>query len=301
MSNFTSSAANSSSTVNPTSLLRSNEAAGLAALSNAQQLEDVLVAGLRPGDVLRHSLGNSLKLLQGEFIDVNGRQAPGEDLRGWNWKQIRSAIGANFASSNFEGVRFSRAISNKFDFSQAILSEARFTNVIFPSSGTRFVNANLRNALFLGASLREADFTGANLRNAFFNSFNNIRPADLRGARFDRTALRETDFTNAKLVRAYFTACTGYHLTQEHERPFNGTKLDKADLRGATFYKQDMSFFSLNGADIRGADFSDATNMAAIKTASGVVYSPAGSKYPTRFPKDFTPPSHWIARPLVNY
>lgn len=281
MSNGISSAANPSSTVNPTSGLPSNEPAGLAALS-----KDVLVAGLRLEDVTRHSPRNSLKLLKGEFIDVNGKQAPGEDLRGWNWKQIKWAIGANFAGSNFGGVRF---IESKFDFSQANLSEARFTNVIFPSSGTRFVNANLRGADFPGASLPYADFTGANLQNAFFLMKRSTPPVDLRRARFDRTDLRETNFTNAKLVGAFFTACTGY---------INGTKLDKADLRSATFYKQDMSFFSLNGADIRGADFADATNMAAIKNAREVMYSPAGSTYPTRFPQDFTPPPHWIARRL---
>jgi uncharacterized protein YjbI with pentapeptide repeats len=275
-----------------------------SALDGLQPSRDVLIAGLRPQDLLRHTPDRSFRLIQGQMIDIDRRNAPGEDVRGWNWKQIDSAVGANFARSNFNGVHFAPTKSSGFNFSQATLDNASFINAKFPHA-TKFEQAELRNADLRGARLREADFTGANLTNAIFISTKvagkQDTPADLRRALFRRTDLTGADFTGARLTGANFQSATGSSVTDRNELLTAGTKLDKADLRGARFYKQDMSFFSLNGADLRGADLETATNVNSIRNATGVIYSGPDSKYPTKFPPGFTPPASWIMRRLDNY
>jgi uncharacterized protein YjbI with pentapeptide repeats len=257
-------------------------------------MQGELVAGLRLEDVLRHSPGNSLRLLKGEIIDVNGKQAPSEDLTGWNWKQINSARGANFADSNLKAVLF----PNRMDFTRASLQGANLEFAKFPRGGTKFIGANLEDTLLIGAKLPTADFTGANLKNAALWLY-----SDLRGAVFNRTNLEGASLQGANLSGARFTNCTGSSASALYNgsTPFAqawSTNLNRANLTRATFNKQDVSFFSFNNANIQGADFRTARNIDSIKTATGVIYSPAGSKYPTQFPPGFTPPSHWIARPL---
>ncbi len=143
--------------------------------------------------------------------------------------------GLNLSGLDLSGQDFSGANLTNANLSNANLTNANLTNV-------NLTNANLSGANLNGADLAFAVFDGVDLSGA------NLSTAELEGADFSGVVSMEgVNFAGASVVDAIFPSmdARGLDLT---EADLSGAdlrlvdNLDKAMLRGVTFYTYDVTF-----------------------------------------------------------
>lgn len=155
----------------------------------------------------------------------------GQDLHGQNFKD------ANLNGANFEGANLSGA-----NLSNATLK------------GANFKNANLQHAILSSAMMDDADFTGADTTaadwidaHAWHATLTGIK-IDLVGAVVLDLKKLNLDYASEKLIMA-------------NRRSDDGTlTFHYADMRGCKFAGTAVNV-DFRGADLRGADFSKATDV----------------------------------------
>lgn len=115
--------------------------------------------------------------------------------------------------------------------------------------GARLESMDLRGANFDGANLKGASLLGSELTRASF------RAADLSKASLRAARLSAAQLTGAKLMGAQLEAAT-----------LDGATLSDADLRNACLFRT-----RFEGANVRGAHFSQARALVANARWSGVI------------------------------
>lgn len=134
-------------------------------------------------------------------------------------------------------------------------------------TGKDFSKADLGDSKFYRVRLNEANFGGANLAKATFQQCD-LYKSDFRGAIF-------SDETKFKQVTM-------------NDSDFSGVDFQKADLDSVNFRGSnlqgtknfgDIHRVNFSGSDVRGADFSTATNVSDETYWKGVIYDDA-----TKFP-----------------
>lgn len=157
------------------------------------------------------------------------------------------------------------------DYSGQKLGGRDFKDYILKDA--KFIGSDLTDARLAGADLRGADFTSAQLEKA------DISGADLRGAKLD------AHFIGAKFDKANLDEQT--LILPPASRKYDGTILPRPDMAGATLQSGNLSFneaslrkvkfygniegVDFRKADLRGADFSEATN-AELAMFKGAIY-----------------------------
>jgi uncharacterized protein YjbI with pentapeptide repeats len=151
------------------------------------------------------------------------------------------------------------------DFTDAVLVGADFTNAGL--RGADLTDANLRDATLTDADLRGADLTNADLTDATLTDadlqYATLTDADLQYATFTDAHLQYATFTDAHLWGAFLTGAD-----------LHRTDLKNADVQGAEFTDPDdpqarpanLEDSVVEGADLRGADFSRARLFQTVLT-----------------------------------
>jgi uncharacterized protein YjbI with pentapeptide repeats len=212
------------------------------------------------------------KAKPGERLDFSGRDLTYLDLSGLDFK------GATLRNSDLYGTDFTGSSLKGADLSYARLD--RSVLIRTDLSGANLTKATiLRPTLFSDMTINHADapkFSGATLvgiRVSLYLEGSDFRGADMTRADFSplefkpgqgtlvtpmKNFCRSCDFSGARLLEANF-----FRLDMRFAR------LVGADLRGANLAetdlsKADFSGADLTGADVREADF-DSANLAGVK------------------------------------
>lgn len=213
--------------------------------------------------------------------DFTNADMKGADLTQANW-EVNPASPYQptvFTGANLQGVKFNEARLRGADFTETDCSQADFSAPRTTLTGSRFdgctaYKTDFHDALMPNASLRHAnltcaDFTGAELEGADFTG-SHMDGADLHWA-----LLGGADFTGTHWA-------PGKSDAKGKEGTFGGATSGRTDTEGnvwpgacfrnavfepglhcqpVRFGKMDVSHCDFRGADLMGADFSDARNM----------------------------------------
>jgi uncharacterized protein YjbI with pentapeptide repeats len=177
--------------------------------------------------------------------------------------------GANLRWSNLSGARLGgaelvEASLKEADLGGADLDHARLTRADLRGAGSHLEPLRLRGADLRGADLRGADLRGADLREA------DLRGAEIMGADLTGANLVRADLSDVQVGWGVFWASS----PAEARLVTASTRLDLADLRGASLVDAVLVGASLVGvqaagadlsrADLSGADLRDARMQAAV-------------------------------------
>lgn len=151
-------------------------------------------------------------------------------------------MGARFDCARFDGAKLAGA-----DFTEAIIDGASF-------DGAHLVEARLYEARAEAASFVRAVLTGARLDSSVLvrGRFQGIDAAD---SLWDQAELDQATFEGAKLAGASFTK-TSCRETVFSSADLAEVRFNRSILWGARFVNVDMGTANFDGADTRGAVFS---------------------------------------------
>ena len=138
-----------------------------------------------------------------------------------------------------------------------------------------YTRANLENATFERSNVSFGTFANANCNGA------NFRRAKLIGVSFNGTKLVGADFRGAKLTNAGFSGdLTGVNFEgTKCPCSFQGAILQKANLKGVSGFV-DVTRVDFSGAEIQGADFSEAKDYGPNSADfTGAIYD-SNTKFP---------------------
>lgn len=154
-----------------------------------------------------------------------------QGVAAWNqWRKQEPEIVPDLSGVNCPRLNLSLANLKNADFTEAYLSESRFSK------------ANLQSAIFREAALDATDFSRADLRKA------DIVGAALGGAKFVEADLREADLTWADLVDADLTRANLSGANLRYARLVN-VNLESANLANSSVYGVSAWNLRLLGAD----------------------------------------------------
>lgn len=164
--------------------------------------------------------------------------------------QAEAGSPAIFTRQDLQGKSFKDGNLNKADFSEATLTGVNFSNATL--KGANFTGANMENAYLAGANLEDADFTKAKLRGVTWTNVHAWR-AKLVGCEIDLAGAILLDLSKLS-----------FQLREDvialQARDCGSLSFHNADLRRCTILgsAENVDF---RGADLRGANFSHATNL----------------------------------------
>jgi uncharacterized protein YjbI with pentapeptide repeats len=175
---------------------------------------------------------NFKKELQSEGINLAGQDLRYRDFTGMNLRRSNFS-GANMMGCRLNGCNLEDACLNGTNLTAANLTRANLSRAsLVPEAGEFFRPAILKDAI-----LMETNFTAADLSRA-----------DLSGAKIHRT----TNFQYSKLIHAHFGTCP-LRLAV-----LVGVDLSQTDLREMDFSGANLERSVLKGADMTGADLTNA-------------------------------------------
>ncbi len=177
------------------------------------------------------------------------------DYHGKNLKET------NFSDAELESVNLEYSDLTKADFHWAKMNNSRLGYAVIKN--TNFGYANLRRARFKQSEIRSSSF----------------KYSVMEGVKIERVKAHDVDFSYANFFRAEITDSDMQGLIFQHAHldgaSFQGSNFSKTDFSGSSlnniktweennikpviFQKANFSGASLNNADLRGADFSEAT------------------------------------------
>lgn len=210
----------------------------------AREISAVLFKA-KPGDTLDFS-GRDLTYLDLSGLDFKGASLRNTDLYGTDF------TGSNLTGSDLSNSRLDRAVLIRANFSGANLTEA---TILRPTIFSDMTNNHADAPKFSGATLvgirvsvylEGSDFRGANMSRADFSPLE-YKPGQGTLVTPMKNFCRSCDFSGARLEDANF-----YRLDLRFAR------LVGADLRGANLAETDLSLADLSGADLTGADLREA-------------------------------------------
>lgn len=221
----------------------------------ARQISEALFKA-KPGDRIDYS-GRDLSYLDLSGLDFKGAVLKGSDLYGTDLTD------SNLKGSDLSGTRLDRATLIRADLSGANLTGATIYRPTLYSDmsqnradAPKFAGATLvgvRVSFYLVGS----DFRGANMTRADFSPLE-YKPGQGTLVTPMNNFCRGCDFSGATLKEANF-----FRLDMMFSR------LVGADLAGASLREADLSKCDLSGADLTGADLTDAdldgANLAGVK------------------------------------
>jgi uncharacterized protein YjbI with pentapeptide repeats len=178
----------------------------------------------------------------------------GADLRGADLSGA-GAISANFTGANLRGANLERTFLSQANFWTANLADASLRWAKMDGAnltGTHCQRANFSRVSFLGSNFHEADFTGANFDEALFQDID-FTTALWAGASFVKAHMLKCNLEGLVLPDANFDHAdlTGSLMT--------ATRIRGGNFRGATLRQTGLAEIEWPNADLRDADFANAS------------------------------------------
>lgn len=209
-----------------------------------------------PGERLDYS-DHDLTYLDFSGIDFKSAILKGSDLYGADF------TGANLKGSDLSGTRLDRTVLIRADLSGANLTNATILRpTVFTdlsqniTEGPKFSGATLRG-IRVSLYLAGTDFRGADMTNANFSPLE-FKPGQGTLVTPMNNFCRSCDFSGATMRGVNF-----FRLDMMFSR------LTGADLTGANLRETDLSRVDLSGADLTGADLTEAdldgANLSGVK------------------------------------
>ena len=207
------------------------------------------------------------KAKPGERLDFSGRDLTYLDLSGLDFKgailKNSDLYGADFTGSNLSGADLSNARLDRSVLIRANLSGANLSQstILRPTLFSDMTNNHADAPKFSGANLagirvsmymEGSDFRGADLTRANFSPLE-YKPGQGTLVTPMKNFCRSCDFSGARLEEANF-----FRLDLRFAR------LVGADLRNANLAETDLSKADLSGANLTGADLTEADLDGAI-------------------------------------
>jgi uncharacterized protein YjbI with pentapeptide repeats len=225
---------------------------------------DLSRGGLWGADLSRSDLsGASLERAFGERTTLHGARLAGAILKHAKMNEANAAAadfsGAKAGSSVWKRANFQRANLRHADFRNADLREADFTGAVL--TGAWLNEARLDGAILTRAVLSSADLSDARLHCVRLSDAL-LDNACLEGADLTEADLEFLDLADARLEDA--------NLTRAH---MTGSRLPRASLRGAILKQAGLAEVHWEFADLRDADFTNASFHLG-STRCGLVGSP---------------------------
>ncbi len=209
-----------------------------------------------PGERLDYS-NHDLTYLDFSGIDFKGTIFKGSDLYGADF------TGANLTGSDLSSTRLDRAVLIRANLSGANLSGA---TILRPTVFTDLSNNATEGPKFSGANLK-------NIRVSFYMAGTDFRGAEMTGADFSPLEFKPGQGTMVTPMNNFCRSCDFSGATMRNVNFFRldmmFSRLTGADLTGADLRETDLSKVDLSGADLTGANLTDAdldgANLSGVK------------------------------------